>query len=81
MGSFVPLYAMIWSIGAYTWLLVITIIISIRNHRECLNEILLLILMATLLIAAPVVDFRYGYEIVMTMPMWIQGLCGIIVKG
>lgn len=81
LGSFVPLYGMLWSIGAYTWLLVITIIISIKNHRECLNEILLFILMATLLIAAPVVDFRYGYAIVMTMPMWLQRLCGITVKG
>ena len=81
LGSFVPLYGMLWSIGTYTWLLVITIIISIINHKEFINELLLLILVGTLLIAAPLVDFRYGYAIVMTMPMWIQGLCGIIVRG
>ena len=80
LGSFVPIYGMLWSNGAYTWLLVIAIIISIKTHREYLNELLLLMLVGTLLIAAPVVDFRYGYAIVMTMPMWIQGLCGIIFR-
>ena len=32
LGSFVPLYGMLWSIGAYAWLLVITIILLIKNH-------------------------------------------------
>ena len=80
LGSFVPLCGMLWSIGAYTWLLSITMVILLKTHREYLNEILLLMLMVSLLSAAPVVDFRYGYAIVMTMPMWIQRLCGIIIR-
>ncbi len=74
LGSFVPLYGMLWSIGAYTWLLVIVIILSIKNKGEVLSKLLLLMLIASLLIAAPLVDFRYGYAVVMTMPVWVMGI-------
>ncbi len=74
LGNFVPLYGMLWSIGAYTWLLVIALLASIKMHKDCLCKALMLLLTSTLLIAAPVVDFRYGYAVVMTMPIWIGSL-------
>ena len=70
MGNFVPVYGMLWSIGAFTWLLVISTIIGLVKREHVLCKTLLLLLVATLLIAAPVVDFRYGYAIVMTLPLW-----------
>lgn len=71
MGDFVPLYGMLFSIGAFFWLLVISTVISIRRKEPVLCKILLLLLTLTLLIAAPVVDFRYGYAMVVTMPLWV----------
>lgn len=70
LGNFIPVYGMLWSIGAFTWLLVISTIISLVKREHVLCKILLLLLVLTLLIAAPVVDFRYGYAIVMTLPLW-----------
>lgn len=71
MGDFVPLYGMLFSLGAFFWLLVISIIVSIIRREAVLCKTLLLLLILTLLIAAPVVDFRYGYALVVTMPMWV----------
>ncbi len=70
LGSFVPLYGMLWSIGTYTWLLIISLFVSIKKNKSVLCKILLMSIIFTLLIAAPVVDFRYGYLLVMTMPLW-----------
>ena len=74
LGSFVPLYGMLWSIGAYTWLLAIALFVAIRNKGEVLSKILLLMLIASLMLAAPLVDFRYGYAVVMTMPVWVMSI-------
>lgn len=71
LGDFVPLYGMLFSIGAYTWLLVFAIVISLRRKGPVLCKLLLLFQVGTLLIASPVVDFRYGYGVVMTMPLWL----------
>ena len=71
LGDFVPLYGLLWSIGTYTWLLIIAIGICIYQKKNILCKILLLMQIGTLLIAAPMVDFRYGYSIVMTMPLWL----------
>lgn len=71
MGDFVPIYGMLFSIGAFSWLLVISIIVSIVRKEAVLCKTLLLLLVLTFLIAAPVVDFRYGYALVVTMPMWV----------
>ncbi|WP_155828103.1 DUF6020 family protein [Butyrivibrio sp. VCB2006] len=71
LGDFVPLYGMLWSIGTYTWLLIIATGVCIYKKRPILGKVLLLFQVGTLLIAAPVVDFRYGYGIVMTMPLWL----------
>ncbi len=71
LGSFVPLYGLLWSIGSYSWLLVISLFAAIWKKKEYLTRVLLVMMFATLLIAAPVVDFRYGYGYVTTMPLWI----------
>lgn len=70
MGDYVPIYGMLFSIGAFFWLLVISTIICIIRREPVLCKTLLILLVFTLLIAAPVVDFRYGYALVVTMPMW-----------
>ena len=77
LGDFVPLYGLLWSIGTYTWILVISIGICIFRKRHILCKMLLLLQIGTLIIAAPVVDFRYGYSIVMTMPLWLLYYWGI----
>ncbi len=71
LGDFVPLYGLLWSIGTYTWLLVIATGICIYKRQGILCKLLLLMQVGTLVIAAPMVDFRYGYSIVMTMPLWL----------
>ncbi len=71
MGDFVPLYGMFFSIGAYSWLLILAMAVCLRKRKPLLCKILLLLQVGTLLIAAPVVDFRYGYSMVMTMPLWV----------
>ena len=63
---------MLWSIGTYTWLLCIVTIVCLLRKRPVLCKLLLIMQILTLLIAAPVVDFRYGYAVVMTMPLWIS---------
>lgn len=70
LGDFVPIYGMLWSIGAYFWLLVISTFVCLVRKENVLCKTLFLLLVFTLLLAAPVVDFRYGYAYVMTMPLW-----------
>ncbi|SFD01155.1 DUF6020 family protein [Butyrivibrio sp. YAB3001] len=72
LGSFIPVYGMLWSIGTYTWLLVISLFLSFRKKKYILGKLLLALLICTLLIASPVVDFRYGYALVMTIPLWLD---------
>ncbi|MCR5655976.1 MAG: DUF6020 family protein [Butyrivibrio sp.] len=79
LGSFLPLYGMLWSIGAYTWGAVfIVLLLLIKKKREqVLVVIMPLAIVVTLLIAAPVLDFRYGYALVMTMPLIVSSCFGI----
>ncbi len=69
LSDFMPLYGMLFSIGAYAWGLVFTFIVAIRKKRMPLPHLLMLLLLCTLLIAAPVVDFRYGYAYVLSFPI------------
>ena len=71
LSDFMPIYGMFFSIGAYFWGLVITLVLAIRRKKNILIHVLMLLLVATLLIASPVVDFRYGYAYVLTMPIWL----------
>ena len=73
LGDYVPLYGMLWSIGGYFWgmlLVFLQILGQGRNRRRILVLLPELCLLVTLLIAAPVADFRYAYPLVMTMPLW-----------
>lgn len=74
LGSFLPLYGMLWSIGAYTWAAVFILIFLLINKKNKLTLAVLmpLAIVATLLIAAPVLDFRYGYALVMSMPVIVS---------
>jgi hypothetical protein len=76
LSDFMPLYGMLWSIGAYTWALIICIVLGIWKKRDVLPMLLMLLMIGTLIIASPVVDFRYGYGLVMTAPVWISELVG-----
>ena len=72
LSDFMPIYGMLFSIGAYFWGLLITLIIGIKKKNNTLIHILMLLLVATLLVASPVVDFRYGYAYVLTAPVWLM---------
>ena len=69
LSEFMPLYGMLFTIGAYCWGLVAALIAAVRRRRNVLPHILMMLLVLTLLIAAPVVDFRYGYAYVLTFPL------------
>ena len=71
LSDFMPLYGMLFSIGAYFWGLVISLLWGFRRKKNVLLHVLMLLIIGTLLIAAPVVDFRYGYAYVLTCPLWI----------
>ncbi len=78
LGAFLPLYGMIWSLGTYSWLLVLSIALTLssREYRKyTVVQLLPLMIIVTLCIAAPMVDFRYGYGVVMTIPIF-AALCG-----
>lgn len=70
LGDFMPLYGMLFSTGAYTWCLVLALIYSLKKKDFCLIHILMLLLVSTLLVASPVVDYRYEYAVVVTSPVW-----------
>ena len=77
LGDFIPLYGLFFSMGTYTWLLLLSAL-TIWKRRACRRQLLQLLpslcLLFTLLIATPVAtEFRYAYPVVMTMPLWILG--------
>jgi hypothetical protein len=77
LGTFLPLYGMFWCIGAYTWFMVLALALTLKNReywKYLPLAVMPLMIIATLCIAAPLVDFRYGYGIVMTMPIF-AALC------
>jgi hypothetical protein len=80
LGSFVPLYGMLWCAGAYTWMVCFALFVVIKKDRGYLPFVILQVaLILTLLIAAPVVDFRYEYGITMLMPLTVA-ICVMIIK-
>ena len=70
LSDFMPLYGMLFSIGAYTWTLFITFVIALKRKRCVLIHVLMGLIIGTLLVAAPVVDFRYAYAVVLTAPLF-----------
>ena len=82
LSDFMPVYGWLFSIGMYTIGLFISIIHVVRSRKMILIHVLMLLLIGTLLIAAPVVDFRYAYAVVFTMPVWLAlTVSNSIVKG
>ncbi len=82
LGNFVPLYGMLWSAGTYFWLLVISTVVALKGNdkkRVIISWLMPIAITLTLLIAAPVVDFRYAYGSVMTMPLYVS-ICGMIIR-
>ena len=70
LSDFMPLYGMFFCIGAYTWGLLICLFVSLRRKEAVLVHLLFLFLLLTLLIAAPLVSFRYAYAMILSMPVW-----------
>ena len=84
LGSFVPLYGMLWCAGAYTWFVIAVLILMLKEKKTMDGKLpvflmLQIALVFTLLIAAPVVDFRYEYAVVMLMPL-SAAICAMIMK-
>jgi hypothetical protein len=80
----VPLYGMLWCAGFYTWIVVAALILVIKEKKTFEGKLSVYIilqaaLVATLLIAAPVVDFRYEYAVIMLMPLTVA-ICAMIIK-
>ncbi len=71
LSDFMPLYGMFFSIGAYTWALIASFVIAVRKKRCILVHVLMGLMIATLLAASPVVDFRYAYAVVLTSPLFV----------
>ncbi len=69
LSDFMPLYGMLFSIGAYAWGLVIALIAALKRGNNLLCHMPMIMLVLTLLIAAPVVDYRYGYAYVLGFPL------------
>ena len=70
LSDFMPLYGMLFSVGAYFWGVLVCFFICLRKKKFTLIHIMMILMTATLLIAAPVIDFRYSYSMVLTMPLW-----------
>jgi hypothetical protein len=73
---------MLWSAGTYFWLFVISTVVALKGNdkkRVIISWLMPIAITLTLLIAAPVVDFRYAYGSVMTMPLYVS-ICGMIIR-
>lgn len=83
LSDFMPVYGWLFSIGMYTIGLVLCLVVAVKNKNMILIHILMLLIIGTLLVAAPVMDFRYAYSLVLTMPVWgaLSFSNNSIVKG
>ena len=73
LQDFMPIYGILFTVAIYTWALGLSFIYAVSHKKSVLLQTLMLLIMGTLLIAAPVVDFRYAYAMVMTWPLWFVG--------
>lgn len=72
LSDFMPLYGMLWSIGAYSWLLFMCLVAALGRKKDAIGLTLPVLLIGTLLIASPVVDFRYAYGVILSCPVWLS---------
>lgn len=73
LQDLIPLYGALWSIGFMSWVLILTIALSLRNAKSAnaLIGLPMLFLMLTLMIATPVAtEFRYAYALFFGMPLF-----------
>ena len=70
----VPIISAVWSLGLYTWVLIISFFVSVFKKRKTdwVLYILPLAIIASLMLATPVyAEFRYAYSIVISMPLFV----------
>ncbi len=74
LGSFLPLYGLLWSSGTYVWLLFA--MTAVLWHQDKKKDLLILLpnlaIVLTLYLAVPLAaEFRYTYPLTMTLPLWL----------
>lgn len=72
MPDFLPLYGLLWSIGAYTWAALFLSAFQFLYGKRCFLLLYLPSLgtILTLLLATPVAsDLRYAYPLILAMPL------------
>ena len=81
LGSYVPLYGFLWSMGSYTWMLLLAAA-KMLSHKGHEKRLIILIpaaaIIATLFLAIPAARlFRYAYSYAVLLPF---GLCACSLK-
>lgn len=73
LHDLIPLYGVLWSMGFMLWVLILMLALSLRSEKpaNALIGLPVLLLMLTLIIAAPVAtEFRYAYALFYGMPIY-----------
>ena len=80
LGSYIPLYGFLWSMGSYTWILLLTAakILSRKGHEK---RLIILIpaaaIIATLFLAIPAARlFRYAFSYAVLIPFCVCAASG-----
>lgn len=74
LGSMVPLYGTLWSMGAACWVLLFSICVTLirTEHHKLICYLPSAALLFTVLIATPVAtEFRYVYFMVLSLPFYL----------
>lgn len=74
MGSMVPIYGTLWSMGVACWIMIFSIgtVIIRREYRKLICYLPSVALLFTVLIATPVAtEFRYVYFMVLSLPFYL----------
>lgn len=77
LGTFVPLYGLIWSMGFVFWLLLFLSVCLLQGKSRRSRLILLMpaiSLYLTLFLASPVAEFRYGYPMLAALPFYFAAV-------
>lgn len=68
----IPVLGLFWSIGMYTWLLLLLSGVAIYRRKKITPFLPVLTILLTLMIATPVqAEFRYSYGMMATMPLFL----------
>ncbi|MBP3217662.1 MAG: hypothetical protein J6M46_04760 [Lachnospiraceae bacterium] len=77
LGTFMPLYGLIWSMGFIFWILLFfsAYLLTMKKQRRRLILLMPAIsLYLTLFLAAPVAEFRYGYPMLAALPFYLSAV-------